>query len=256
MQHYKSEEQPEKTCSITPEEMDEYLILKSRMPKLEEENEELKKIGRNYTPLLLDRLNTLVRTDKYDKAVWLKQYNLYAHSENKKRRNRIKALVKKLNYDTLSWGDKEKADVGFHLYCDYLRKLHKEIKAINKKVDSKANFNNDWRESELLDLFGQAPDLECLEKAYNANITYLKEQVNTLTKINPSDSEIEKYQYAVKGLQNYYELLKDNWKTKVNPLDPSVDDRSIIGKGLGSSILRRLAKEEEGTTQLLLSPAE
>ena len=61
---------------------------------------------------------------------------------------------------------------------------------------------------------------------------------------------------AIRGLQGHYELLRDNWKTKVNPLDPSVNDQNIRNKALVNPILKELAKEEKGTTQALLNPAE
>ena len=170
------------TYSISAEDMMECQILKGRIPILEKENEELKRIGRDYVRTLLDQLNTLVIKEKHNRAIWLRQYNLDAHSKDKKRRNRIKALIRKLDYDTLTFTEEQKAEIGFYLYCDYLREMDRKIKAISKKVDCECYFFNDWRESEVLYLFGNAPNLKCLEEAYNSNLNYLKERVLTLTK--------------------------------------------------------------------------
>ena len=192
---------------------------------------------------------------KYDREVWLNQYNTDAIKP--KRETRIRKLAKDLDINILTLTLYEKEEIGFYLYCDYLKGLLSEIEKGKQLIeDCEAFYVCHWRKGEVLFLFGNPKTKQELEVYYQKNLQVLKNKRNDLDIAKGTTEEINRCDKAIKDLMSLNNLLLDNWETKVNPLDPSIDDRKIKDMPLGNTLLKSLAKEEESTTQNLLNPAE
>ena len=230
---------------INDKQMNEYTLLKARNSQLE---------ACIFEDIVdrLEYLNTLVVEKKYDKVVWFNQFNIDVN--NSDRRNRIIKLAKNLNLNYLNLTNSEKEEIGFYLYCDYLKGIHKKIEKRNGLIDCETTYVCHLRTGEILHLFGNPLTKKHLIAAYENNLKLLKEKRNALPS---TDSDgIAKCDNAVRMLKALKNKLIEDWETKVNPLDPSIDDRKIKDMPLGNSLLKSLAKEEESTTQSLLNPAE
>lgn len=234
--------------SLTSEEMNEYTEWKGTVPKKDDYIK--KSIIKD-----LENLNTLVVEKKYDKTVWFNQYNIDV--KNPTRKIRIIKLAKDLGLNELDLTNEDKAKIGFYLYCDYLKGLHSRIEEGKQLIkDSEVTYVCHWRKGEVLHLFGNPKTKQELEACYKKNREVLKQRRLKLEAAKAPTEEIEESHNAIKDLDELNEMLIDNWKKKVNPLDPSIDDRKMKDLPLDNSLLKSLAKEEESTTQRSLSPAE
>lgn len=248
---------------ISTEEKREYEALQKKEKKFSK----LENYAKDYIRSLISQLNSLVQYKKYDKKVWLEQYERIANKNTKNGNARIDRLAKDLDFNVRNLSIEEKGEIGFHLYCDYLRSIAHKIEAVKKDVNCRLCYRNDFRTGEVLALFGNPGTKEGLEAAYKSNLSILK---NKLASLNESlvkeqaellkaniNADIEAHQIAVKGLKNLYDTLDSQWELKVNPLDPGVDDRKLKDKPVKSKILKSLVKEEGDNSkqsQKLLRP--
>ena len=230
---------------VEDEMMDKYMLWAARIPQLET-------YIRDCIISQIDNLNTLVIEKKYSPTVWLEQFNIDA--KNPDREERITKLAKDLKINIFTATNKDKAEIGFFLYCDYLKELHTKIKEGKKLVDCEEYYVCHWRTGEVLHLFGNPLSLEHLKAAYKNNLKVLKEKRNALP--TEESEKIIECDNAIKMLKSLKEKLIEEWDAKINPLNPSIDDRKIKDLPLANPILKSLAKEEESTTQSLLNPAE
>ena len=107
---------------IDDEKMEKYMLWAERIPQLET-------YVRDCIIAQIDNLNSLVIEKKYCQTVWLEQYNLDA--KNPDREERITKLAKELKINIFTATNKDKAEIGFFLYCDYLKELHTRIEEGN-----------------------------------------------------------------------------------------------------------------------------
>ena len=230
---------------IDDSQMEDYMLTKAR-------NSQLEAYIKDCIATKIDTLNTLVIEKKYDKKVWLNQYNIDAYNES--RGERISKLAKELKLNIYTLTDEEKGKIGFFLYCDYLKELFVKIEKGKQLVNCELHYVCHWRESEVLNLFGNPLTKEQFETAYSKILQALKEKRNALPTEN--SEEIANYNKAILDLKGLKGMILKQWDKKINPLDPSVDDRGIITLKLGSPILKSLSKKEKSTTQNLLNPAK
>lgn len=249
----------EQMMSITSRQYREYQALKQRSSRIRD----LEKIARNAVLDKIKYLNKLIADSKYNPDVWLRQFNIDTEKHDKG--TEIDDLFERLVENKYKPTIEEKKEVGFYLYCNFLRSIANEIDRIKEVVKCRYYFVNDSRPSELLALFGNPQTREDLEKAYETNLRILKEELSNLQhsvaieKDNSQkanlDREIEQYQKAIKGLKGYRQSLISDWDTKVNPKDPGIDDRNLKDKEVKNAILKKLAGKELAGSETLKLPS-
>jgi hypothetical protein len=249
----------EQMISITSQQYQEYQALKSKSKRVKN----LEKIARNAVLDKIRYLNKLIADSKYNPDVWLRQFNL--DTEKRDKGSKIDNLFEELVENKYKPTVEEKKEVGFRLYCDFLRSIASEINWIKSVVNCNLYFVNDSRSGELLALFGNPQTKEDLEKAYNSNLEFLKGELSKLqhTVVNEQNDsqkaainqDIENYQKAIKDLKGFRQSLINDWDTKVNPKDPGVDDRNLKDKNLKNQILKMLAGKELAGSETLELPS-
>ena len=244
---------PQQIVGITVGERREYERYQEVTPKLI-------KFTNAYIRNQIAYLTRLSLVQKYDENAWLDSYNRAA--QNSINELRIRELAEKLEINMLMLDESGKKEIGFFLYCDYLRKLLAEVDEMKAVTASKDFYFKNKERGEYLELFGMPMSVEQLVKSYKKHLKDLKEQSSNLeAELVKGDgrskdiinSEIVQYQTAIKELKDIYNKVFQSWNEKCNGLDPGIDDRKLKLTKVKNKVLQKLLGKVEVKSKKNLS---